>query len=138
MAKTQLTKDGVDYLILDTSPGLVLSSVNAVATADSVVIVATADPYDLRETQQMSTELYQAFDKPTFIVMNKVHPSFQWNTVEYNQFYDRFAAQLQIPILQVIPCFCDLLQTEIIDYVMTKPEHSFSHEIRTLASKLSK
>jgi MinD-like ATPase involved in chromosome partitioning or flagellar assembly len=135
-AKTQLTNHGVDFLILDTSPGLVLSSVNAVATADTVIIVTTADHYDLHETQQMSIELYQAFDKPTFVVMNKVHPSFQWNTAEYNQLHKQFTARLQTPIIRIIPCFCDLLQTKIIDYVITQPEHLFSHEIHALATSL--
>jgi septum site-determining protein MinD len=135
--RARLTAQGVDYLIFDTSPGLLFSSVNAVASADLILIITTADQYDLQETQQLCTELYQAFEKPTYILMNKVHPSFQWDDEQRARLQERVSARLNTPIIRIMPCFCDLLHTSQIDYAVRQPDHPFSHEIYALAEALA-
>jgi septum site-determining protein MinD len=135
--RDRLAAQGVDFLIFDTSPGLLFSSVNAVASADLILIITTADQYDLQETEQLCTELYHAFEKPTYILMNKVHPSFQWDDDKRTQLQRQVRDHLPAPIIRIMPCFCDLLHTSRIDYAVRQPDHPFSQEIYRLADAIA-
>ncbi len=63
---------GFDYLVFDTSPGLQYSSINAIVTADLVVVATTGDRSDVDGTRRMLDELYNLFEKKTGLVLNKV------------------------------------------------------------------
>ena len=52
-----------DYVILDTSPGLQYPSINAVVSADIVLVVTIFDKSDVEGTQRMISELYELFKK---------------------------------------------------------------------------
>ncbi|NIU85189.1 MAG: AAA family ATPase, partial [Candidatus Thorarchaeota archaeon] len=56
---------GFDYLIFDTSPGLQYSSINAIVTADLVIVASTFDRSDIDGTRRMLHELYDLFEKKT-------------------------------------------------------------------------
>jgi len=65
-----------DYVIFDTSPGLQYSSINAVVSADVVLVVTTLDKSDVIGTQWMISELYELFRKKTEVTTNKVPAEF--------------------------------------------------------------
>jgi len=54
-----------DYVILDTSPGLQYSSINAIVSADVVLVVTSVDKSDVEGTQRMIHGLYELFEKKT-------------------------------------------------------------------------
>ncbi len=64
------------YVIFDTSPGLQYSSINAVVSADVVLVVTTLDKSDVEGTQRMMSELYELFEKKTEVITNKVPAEF--------------------------------------------------------------
>ena len=65
--KTALLNDmQLDYLILDTSPGLQYSSINAIVSADIVLVVTGMDASDIQGTQRMIHELYELFEKKKY------------------------------------------------------------------------
>src|SRR5208283_4318520 len=63
LKKTLLETKKFDYLILDTSPGLQYSSINAIVAADFVVVATTGDRSDVDGTKRMLAELYNLFEK---------------------------------------------------------------------------
>lgn len=136
--KRELAEKGVDYVIFDTSPGILYSSVNAVVSSDVVVILTAANDLDVKETQRVITELYQPFEKPTYILINKVMPMFQWRDTERNVILKKFTSIFSAPIIAVIPCYCDLLNSSRMTiYTREMPEHPFSKAIYDIANKLS-
>lgn len=136
--KSELASKDIEYIFFDTSPGILYSSVNAVACSDLVVVVATAEPSEAEGTKQAITELYKAFEKPTFVLMNKVMPTVQWKELEKKAFLEKFSPVFNAPIVAVIPCYCNLLNSgRTTIYTLEMPEHPFSKAIYDVAYKLS-
>jgi len=128
--------DDVDRIIFDTSPGVLYSSVNAVACSDSVIVVATADALDLSSTGRMIKELYRAFGKKTYVFLNKIQPEYRWEELDRGGL-SRFSAELPAPILMTAPCYCDMLNASRMDiYALKRPEHPFSRKIYEITEKI--
>ena len=128
---------GMDYLIYDTSPGLQYSSINAIVSADVVLVVSTIDRSDVEGTKRMVHELYDLFEKKTAILMNKVPIEFLSTPIEKDGVYKRFENTHTLPILKIIPCYCDVLRaggTKI--FVRDEPEHSFSEHVNDITVKI--
>jgi len=138
--KTSLLNDmDLDYTILDTSPGLQYSSINAIVSADIVLVATSLDASDIKGTQRMTRELYDLFDKKTGILMNKVLAGILSSKKEKEKFYKHFNSVYNLPILAAIPCFCDVLRAGG-KYIFSeeKPEHPFTKMLDKLATKIEK
>ena len=129
----------LDYLILDTSPGLQYSSINSIVSADAVLVVTSIDRSDIKGTERMIQELYDLFDKKTGIVMNKVPIEILSPEKEKRDFFKRFNDLHNLPIIDAIPCFCDVLRAGGT-YIFTedKPEHPFTTALERIAQKIEK
>ncbi len=108
-----LKKLGVNYCIYDTSPGVQYTSVNATVSSDLAVIVSTLDSLDLKGTESLLLELYDAFEKKTAILLNKVFPEKQFveNKGKIEALYQTdilFNRQ----VIGAIPCYCNVLQAD--------------------------
>jgi septum site-determining protein MinD len=136
--KKEAPKKDVEYIILDTSPGMLYSSVNAVACSDLMICVTTADPLDIEETQRVITDLYQAFDKPAYLFLNKVNPALHWLETDRNVLFEKITKQLTVEILAIIPCYCDLLNSRTKIFTTNPPVHPFSQAIYNIANKITK
>ncbi|MGQ9460661.1 MAG: MinD/ParA family ATP-binding protein [Candidatus Bathyarchaeaceae archaeon] len=138
--KTSLLNDmHIDSVIFDTSPGLQYSSINAIVSADIVLVVTSLDTSDIQGTQRMTRELYDLFEKKTGILMNKVPVEILTSRKEKEKFYKHFNSIHKLPILAAIPCFCDVLRAGGT-YIFTeeKPEHPFTKTLDKLATKIEK
>ncbi|MBX5328764.1 MAG: MinD/ParA family protein [Candidatus Bathyarchaeota archaeon] len=137
--RTSLLNDkGFDYLIFDTSPGLQYSSINAIVGADIVLVATTFDRSDVDGTRRMLRELYDLFEKKTEIVLNKV-----LQDVTSKSGKETMQAKVKdlymVPLLGVIPCFCDILRGEgNIIFAQEKPEHPFTKILGEIAGKIDK
>jgi len=130
-----LNEQKFDYIIFDTSPGLQYSSINAIVAADLVAVATTGDRSDVDGTSRMLKELYNLFEKKTGIVLNKV--------LDYNsesrrkELYDRVKNIYQVPLLGIVPCFCDILRAEgNFIFAQDKPDHPFSTLLNEMAKKI--
>jgi septum site-determining protein MinD len=134
--RTSLLNDkSFDYLVLDTSPGLQYSSINAIVSADLVLVATTFDRSDVDGTRRMLKELYDLFEKKTEIVLNKVlDGSVKTGKDEVrNKLKDVY----QAPLLGVIPCYCDVLKAEGgLIFAQDKPDHPFTKILEEMASKI--
>jgi len=138
--KTSLLNDmHLDKVIFDTSPGLQYSSINAIVSADLVLVVTSLDTSDIQGTQRMTHELYDLFDKKTGILMNKVPAEILTSKKEREKFYKHFNSVHKLPILEAIPCFCDVLRAGGT-YIFSeqKPQHPFTEILDKLATKIEK
>jgi len=132
-----LNDKGFDYLIFDTSPGLQYSSINAIVSADLVIVVTTFDRSDVDGTKRMLKELYDLFEKKTEIVLNKVLNEFSsksWNEELQVKIKEAYHA----PLLGVIPCFCDISRAEgNFIFVQEKSGHPFTKILDEIANKVN-
>jgi MinD-like ATPase involved in chromosome partitioning or flagellar assembly len=129
----------LDYLILDTSPGLQYSSINAIVTADVVLVVTSLDASDINGSQRMTSELYDLFEKKTGILINKVIADYLSSEAEQKKFNKYIKSLHSLPVLATIPCFCEVLRAAG-DFIFTeeRPEHPFTETLEELAAKVEK
>jgi MinD-like ATPase involved in chromosome partitioning or flagellar assembly len=134
-----LNDHDLDYIILDTSPGLQYSSINAIVTADVVLVVTSLDASDINGSQRMTSELYDLFEKKTGILINKVIADYLSSKEEQKKFNKHMKSVHSLPILATIPCFCDVLRAAG-DFIFSeeKPDHPFTETLDKLATKVEK
>jgi MinD-like ATPase involved in chromosome partitioning or flagellar assembly len=131
-----LADKGFDYVILDTSPGLQYSSINAIVGADIVLVATTFDKSDVNGTKLMLRELYDLFEKKTELVLNKVFDAPLKSGKDQEA---KLTEAYQVPILGIIPCFCDVLKAEgNVIFAREKPDHPFSKLLDEMAAKIEK
>ena len=137
LRNTLLNDKGFDYLVFDTSPGLQYSSINAIVSADLVIVASTLDKSDVEGTKRMLKELYDLFEKKTRIVTNKV--LYGENIKSVKDVRSRMEKLYGVPILGVIPCFCDVSRAKgTLIFVEDKPDHPFTKIMDEMATELEK
>jgi septum site-determining protein MinD len=136
--KTSLLNDmQLDYVILDTSPGLQYSSINAIVSADVVLVITGMDASDIEGTQRMIHELYELFDKKTALIMNKVPIEIQSSKTERKNLSRQLITAYDLPLLEMIPCFCDILRAGGAQIFATeKLDHPFVKILEGIATKI--
>jgi MinD-like ATPase involved in chromosome partitioning or flagellar assembly len=135
LRNTLLNDQEFDYLVFDTSPGLQYSSINAIVTADFVVVATTGDRSDVDGTARMLRELYNLFEKKTGLVLNKVlDPASKSKSGEVSS---KVQNVYQVPLLGMVPCFCEILRAEgNLIFVEDKPDHPFTKILDEMARKI--
>jgi len=134
--KTSLLNEmQLDYVFFDTSPGLQYSSINAIVSADIVLVVMSPDKSDFEGTRRMMRDLYELFEKKTGIILNKI--PFEYFSAE-NQNNSIKLATHQLPIVGVVPCSCDILAAGgKCLFASEKPDHPFTKTLREIATNLA-
>jgi MinD-like ATPase involved in chromosome partitioning or flagellar assembly len=135
--RTSLINDkGFDYLIFDTSPGLQYSSINAIVSADLVLVATTFDRSDVDGTKRMLRELYDLFEKKTGIVLNKVLYDFSSRSGK-EELQAKINDAYRVPLLGAIPCFCDISKAEgNFIFALERPQHPFAKILDEIAYKI--
>jgi septum site-determining protein MinD len=138
--KTSLLGEmGLDYVICDTSPGLQYSSINAIVSADVVLVVSGMDISDMKGTQRMIDELYELFEKKTGLVMNKVFADILGSKDQRADLANKLLNSSNLPMIEMIPCFCDILKTGGVSiFVNENPEHPFVKTLDRMATSIEK
>jgi len=131
-----LNDKAFDYLIFDTSPGLQYSSINAIVSADLILVATTLDRSDADGTRRMLRELYDLFEKKTEIVLNKVLQDVSPKSGK-EEAQAKIKDLYHVPLLGVIPCFCDVLRWKgNAIFVQERPEHPLAKILNEIASKI--
>jgi septum site-determining protein MinD len=125
-----------DYLIFDTSPGLQYSSINAIVSADLVIVATTLDKSDVDGTKRMLHELYDLFEKKTEIVLNKVLSDLSSRSMKEGM-QSKLKDMYQAPVIGIVPCFCDILKAEGgTIFASEKPSHPFVKILDEIATRI--
>jgi len=129
----------LDYIILDTSPGLQYSSINAIVSADIVLVVTTQDTSDVQGTKRMIQELYDLFDKKALLLLNKTLMGTTSFEKEKNEIAEQYQNLHNLPVLEVIPCFCDVLKAGgTLMFAKEKPDHPFTQILEEITTRIEK
>lgn len=130
--KKLLNEMGFDYVIVDTSPGVMYLSINAAIAADLVILVTTLDESDINGTKKIIEELYEMFEAKTFIVVNKAMSGDKERTL--NEVREIFGER----VLGIIPCSCEIgNMSRSSIFVLEKPNHPLTEIMKEIASKLA-
>lgn len=130
-------KLGVDLIIADTSPGVQYSSVNAVVSADISVIVSSLDLLDIEGAERMVQDLYEPFEKKTYMLVNKAKPH-MFVSESKKALIEEVKSHFTQPLVAIIPCYCDILLAPRVSlFVLDNPEHPFTWALREVAKRLA-
>jgi len=129
----------LDYIIFDTSPGLQYSSINAIVSADIALVVTTQDTSDVQGTRRMIQELYDLFDKKALLLLNKTLLGSDSFEEEKSAIAKQYEKTHNLPVLEVIPCFCDVLRAGgTYIFAKDKPDHPFTKILEEISAKIEK
>jgi MinD-like ATPase involved in chromosome partitioning or flagellar assembly len=121
----------LDLLVFDSSPGIEPWSVNAIIAADITFIVLKPSLLDRMGTQRMLQGIYQQLpkDKTFYLIFNRFVTGTNLEAIAN--------AHVRATIYATIPCYCDhVIASDEEVFVLTKPEHPFSQDIKKLVDIL--
>ena len=123
-------KAGFQRCIIDTSPGYLYSSVNALVASDVAMLVVTTDDSDLEGAKQMLAELYKLLDRKIAVVLNKV-VGLEEMTIE------AIKVKISEEIAGAVRCSCEVAaQPRRLIYVVEKPDHPITEDLRKVLEKV--
>ena len=128
----------INCCIFDTSPGVQYSSINSAISSDLSVIITTLDSLDLKGTQNILLDLYDALSKKAVVLVNKFSPETRilQNETQYDLVF-KVQKMLKHRVIGVIPCYCDVLQADRSSILaIEKSSHPFIEKLEEVAEKL--
>jgi len=135
LKKTLIEETGVDYIFLDTSPGVQYSSINAISVADAVLVVNNLDESDIDGTRGMIKSVYEPLGKKVFFLVNK-YPSATRICLDKAEADEvlKLYKPLESRVTGIIPCFCEILKSKRSSiFILANPDHPFKSMIEELA-----
>jgi len=146
-AKQELnTQFKIDYLFLDTSPGIRYWSINTLATSDYIFLLLKDSDMDIEGTRKMIIDIYDSLSRygaKYYAILNKV----PGETVkeESMQIKDEKAwiSELErvvgADVVGSIPCFCDIqFSRHEFLFSIRQPSHPFSTRLEKIAETIKK
>ena len=148
---------GVDYLVVDTSPGIRYWSINALAIADILFLTLKMGDLDIDGTKKMAEDIYGSLTKfgaKSYLILNRVAgfcvPNNMKNSLSANQsnfnhnvltqqepeVSDRISKMVGMEVISAIPCYCDIQfsRKEFLT-VLNHPTHPFAEQINHLSEE---
>lgn len=149
----------LDYVIIDTSPGIRYWSINALAVADTLFLTLKTGDIDVEGTKRLASEIYGSLTKygtRSFLLFNRVagycipsHTSnFSEKTSEQDgglmepystgDAQDVLSRETRMDVISAIPCYCDIQFTkkEFLT-ALRYPEHPFTKQMETLVNAMA-
>lgn len=134
-----LNNMSIDYMILDSSPGISYGSINAVAAADLVLVISTWDASDITGTQGIITELYELLERRSVVIVNKIPEQLIMNEELKKRLIYQFKKAFKLPVMDLLPCYCDVLRQERATIMaLDNPHHPLSMALAEEAKQLEK
>lgn len=141
-AREDLLGNGLDYIIFDTSPGVVYSAVNAIVASEDVIVVTTTYSSDLEGIRNLISGVYELLEKNASILVNKVAPEVV-TTDKGKRLRNWLEDEFKLNVIGLIPCYCEVLNFDgrIFEdhysvFIMEHPEHPFAKAIEAITEKL--
>lgn len=142
-AKQELfEKYHLDYLFLDTSPGIRYWSINTLATADFLFLLMKDSDMDIDGTRKMINDIYDSlsrFGSKYYLILNKVpgaNPDSNFHVNEKN-WISELERVVGAEVVGSIPCFCDIqFNRHEFLFSIKQPNHPFSAKTNILAENI--
>ena len=154
-----IEKNDIDYIIMDSSPGIRFWAINALALSDIVFLTLKMGDMDIGGTKMIANEILAQFKEQGntkyYLLLNRIAgyciPSLQIGeshsghsesshttlTPVGEDFVKKLTSETGIDVMTSIPCYCDIqfAQKEYLTVLMY-PDHPFSQQIHHLNSLL--
>ncbi len=157
LRETLISDYNVDYIIIDTSPGIRYWSINALAIADILFLTLKMGDLDIDGTKKMADDIYGSLTKfgaKSFLILNRVagfclphaivEPTSNSNIdsvmnnvmTEQTSMNEKISKTVGMDVISAIPCYCDIQfsRKEFLT-VLKNPTHPFSDRINRLAEE---
>jgi MinD-like ATPase involved in chromosome partitioning or flagellar assembly len=123
----------LDYLLIDTHPGLNEETLLSIAIADVLAVLLRPDRQDFQGTAVTVEVARKLGVRHLVMVLNKVMPS-----VFARGFVDEVARAYGAPIVGVLPEAPEMLELGSSGlFTLERPDHALTAEIRAVASRLA-
>jgi MinD-like ATPase involved in chromosome partitioning or flagellar assembly len=122
----------LDYLFIDTHPGVNEETLLSIAVSDTLVIVLRTDYQDYQGTA-VTVDLARRLETPRILlVVNKVLPPFDAAAVS-----DRIGTTYDVPVAGVIPLSADLVRLASNGvFALAHPDHAVTNVLRSVAAQV--
>jgi MinD-like ATPase involved in chromosome partitioning or flagellar assembly len=143
--KTLFDKYQLDYLFLDTSPGIRYWSCNAIVISDILFLLMTINDTNIEGTKQMTTDIYDTlnrFGSQYYLLANKIpngmaSQSFSVSASDIQEWEKELSSSMEIPVIGSIPCFCDIqFSRHEFLFAIKQPDHPFSIKMHDIAATI--
>ncbi len=130
--QTIIKELNLDYLFIDTHPGLNEETLLSIAVSDILIIVLRPDNQDFQGTA-VTVDIARSLDVPNLILMvNKAVPKYDFADIK-KQVEEKFDA----PVAGVLPLSFDLADNASKDiFSLRYPDHEWSKIIRGVAESI--
>ena len=150
-----IEKNDIDYIIMDSSPGIRFWAINALALSDIVFLTLKMGDMDIGGTKMIANEILAQFKEQGntkyYLLLNRIagycipysqigepHEShseanYSTPTPVADDFIKKLGSETGIDVMTSIPCYCDIqfAQKEFLT-VLDYPDHPFSQQIDNL------
>ncbi len=127
--QTMLKELDLDYLFIDTHPGLNEETLLSIAISDVLIIILRPDNQDFQGTS-VTVDIARSLDVPNLILMaNKAVPKYDFKQIK-KQIEDTFKA----PVAGVLPLAFEVAENASQDlFSLRYPDHDWSKALRGVA-----
>ncbi len=124
--QTTITEFNLDYLFIDTHPGLNEETLLSIATSDILIIILRPDNQDLQGTS-VTIDIARSLHVPNLLLMvNKALPKY-----DLAELKKEIEAQFNAPVAGVLPLSFDLADNASSDlFSLRYPDHDWSKGLR--------
>ena len=121
----------LDYLIVDTHPGIEKSTLLSIGVCDVLLLITRLDSQDLFGTSVIR-EIAKTLRKPEILVANMITPG-----IDGNRLQERLATVFPSAPSAVIPFYNDVLRSLSSEvFVLKNPDHEFVSKLAPILSQL--
>ncbi|GAB4399549.1 MAG: MinD/ParA family protein [Anaerolineales bacterium] len=126
--QTAITEFDLDYLFIDTHPGLNEETLLSIATSDILIIILRPDNQDLQGTA-VTVDVARSLDVPNlFLVVNKALPKYDFAEIKKD-----IEAQFQAIVTSVLPLSFDMADNASKDlFSLCYPDHEWSKALKNV------
>jgi MinD-like ATPase involved in chromosome partitioning or flagellar assembly len=130
--QTTISEFDLDYLFIDTHPGLNEETLLSIATSDILIIILRPDNQDLQGTS-VTIDIARSLDVPHLMLMvNKALPKY-----DFAQIKKEIEAKFNAPVSGVLPLTFDLADNASNDlFSLRYPDHEWSKSLRGVADAI--
>lgn len=124
----------LDYLLVDTHPGLEDDTLLAMGVCDSLIVVSRLDQQDMFGTGVMA-EVASTLEKPTHLLMNMIPLAIR--PADVPGITDKISAHLKIHLLGWLPFSEDIVSSLSRSvFTLSNPTHPMTKRFTELASRV--
>ncbi|HIK17545.1 MAG TPA: MinD/ParA family protein [Leptolyngbyaceae cyanobacterium M33_DOE_097] len=122
----------LDYLFIDTHPGLNKETLLSVAISDALVIILRPDRQDFQGTA-VTLQVARKLDTPkTMLVVNKVLPSYDPQDVK-----EQVSSKFQVPVAGVFPVCDEMIQLASGGvFSLVHPNHPYTEQLKKVTEQV--